>query len=124
MTGWGRGYCGTGTTTGYQGYRGLGRGGLPWGGGRGYGWGGGRGHGWGGGRGYGWGGGRGRGWGWGYGRGWGAGWAPWGADPAAYAPPDAKTEASWLQDEAAAMEQELTRIRERLSALEKEPESE
>ncbi|MEW5947695.1 MAG: DUF5320 domain-containing protein [bacterium] len=96
-TGGGFGYCGQGS--GFAGgvLRGVGRGGFPWGGGRGRAWGGGRG--------------MGRRW-FGFGR---FGF-PFGAFPA-WTPQD---ETAYLSNQALALENELSAIRERLAALEKE----
>lgn len=109
-TGWGRGFCapGTGGAGGYGFYggyagRGLGRGGAPWGGGRGRAWGG----------------------GWGRGRGW-AGPVPaaWGSASPGYAPQGAaapswtpQQERDFLMNQAAAIERDLEQIRGRLAEL-------
>ena len=106
-TGGGRGTCPPGTGQAYE-YgpdvvRGVGRGGIPWGGGRGWGWGGGRGGG---------------------PRGGGRGWAgppvygppPYGAD-VPYSPPDAGQQMEALRNQASFLEQELQRIRKRLDEL-------
>ncbi|MBN2107364.1 MAG: DUF5320 domain-containing protein [Deltaproteobacteria bacterium] len=95
-TGGGRGFCapGSGAAYGYGAglYRGAGRGGIPWGGGRGRAWGG--------------------------GRGWYGPVAPaWGAAPVfgGYSP---EQEAAFLQNQAAALEQEIQRMRARIDELE------
>ncbi len=101
MTGGGRGMCNpAGGTGGYGGY-GLGRGGMPWGGGRGRGFGGGR------------------GWGRGFGRGWfGAGAA------APIAAPTADDERRYLADQLSHLENEVRAIKDRLSQLDKPDEKE
>ena len=109
-TGGGFGYCPPGSGpaygTGWVG-RGAGRGGLPWGGGRGRVWGGGRGRAWGG------------------GRGWGrqamvGGYPPpyWGPMPMTQWTPQQELEA--LQAQAQAVEGELQSIRQRIAELESE----
>lgn len=105
MTGWGRGVCGRGSAAGFgpdwpaRGGRGAG---FGWGRGAGFGWG----RGW-----------RNRSWaggpeGWARGGWWPAGVAPWAAaaDPA-------EDERQMLEREAAALEQEMGRIRARLDVL-------
>jgi len=101
-TGGGFGYCPPGSGpaygTGWIG-RGAGRGGLPWGGGRGRAWGGGR------------------GWGW---RAMVGGYQPptWGPMPMAQWTPQQELEA--LQAQAQAMEGDLQSIRQRITELESE----
>jgi hypothetical protein len=108
MTGGGFGYCGT---PGYRGsygygnapYRGLGRGGRPWGGGRGFGYGGGRRRG-----------GRGRGF-----RAWGPAYGP---DPAyepapGYGTPAPEDEVNYLKEQAEWLKQELKNINDRIDTL-------
>jgi len=97
-TGGGRGFCPPGAGSAYSyaaGFnRGAGRGGIPWGGGRGRAWGGGR------------------------CRGWYGPVAPaWGNAPfaAAYSP---EQEISFLQNQSAALEQEIQRMRARIDELE------
>ncbi|KPJ53556.1 hypothetical protein AMJ39_04070 [candidate division TA06 bacterium DG_24] len=122
MTGRGLGLC-----TGGRGYYGrtprfgVGRGGFPWGGGRGRAWGGGRG--WGVGRGWGGGQGRGRGW-WSFGGGqfphpyWGYGGPyPYGA-PYEGAPSSAD-ERAFLEQEMADLQAEMDEIRARMKELSK-----
>lgn len=96
-TGGGRGFCppdaGSAYGSGAGFFRGAGRDGIAWGGGRGRAWGGGRGRGW-------------------YGPA-----APWRGAPftAAYSP---EQEVSMLQDQSAALEQEIRRMRARIDELE------
>ncbi|MBN2583782.1 MAG: DUF5320 domain-containing protein [Planctomycetes bacterium] len=108
-TGGGFGFCppgvGVAPAAGYV--RGLGRGGLPWGGGRGFG----------GGRGWGRGMGRGMGRGW-WGRSFGYAAAPYAAPPVAAGVP-AETELQWLRDQAEGMRQGLEEIGRRIAELEK-----
>jgi len=107
-TGGGRGYCtpgaGAQASSGWTGpfLRGAGRGGIPWGGGRGRVYGGGR------------------------GRGWRREPAPY----YAYAPyaqpfaaPDAEQEMNFLRNQATLLEQELSAIRKRLDEIETKAES-
>lgn len=113
-TGGGFGYCPPGAGPapygGYYGVRGLGRGGLPWGGGRGFGFGGGRGRGrraWG------------RGWGYPANAGYGYAPAPYGYGPgyAPPAPPTAEQELQWLRSEAEAIRGSLAEIEQRIAEL-------
>lgn len=118
-TGGGFGTCspGSGSVYGPGTYpRGAGRGFAPWGGGRGRVWGGGRGRG-------GWGGGGRGGQRWGYtpqahgpGPGYSGYYPPenpgWG-----YAPPSREEEASYLRDQASALEEQLQEIRNRIDEL-------
>ena len=96
MTGGGRGFC----ITGYAerrpyGFYGVGRGGMPWGGGRGRAWGGGRGR----------------------GRGMGRGYA------FAAARPGPEDERAYLADQLSGLESEIREIKERLEELDKDKES-
>jgi len=97
-TGGGRGFCspdaGIANTYRLGVYRGIGRGGVPWGGGRGRAWGG------------------------------GAGWGGYGPAPAyiaggygSPAQPDPQQELGFLKNQAAAMEQDLDWIRQRIEEL-------
>lgn len=105
MTGWGRGVCGRGTDAGFGPDRPA-----RWGRGAGYGWG--RGAGFGGGRGC-----RNRSWAGGpAGRARG-GWWPESFAPWAAAADSAADERQMLEGEAAALEQEIGRIRARLDVL-------
>jgi len=114
-TGGGFGFCppGSGPAPYAYGVRGLGRGGLPWGGGRGFGFGGGR------------------GWRRGYGRarwgaapyaGYGYGYAPHAYGPgyalAAPAAPTAEQELQFLRAEAEAVRQTLADIEKRIADVE------
>ena len=100
-TGGGFGYCppAAGGVPAGGVVRGLGRGGLPWGGGRGFG------------------GGRGRGYGRGM-RGAFGGVAPYAYGPVAAPQPTAEQETQWLRGQADAIRQELAGIEQRLSELE------
>jgi len=109
-TGGGFGFCppGSGPAPYAYGVRGLGRGGLPWGGGRGFGFGGGR------------------GWGRGFSRAFagglpyaGYGYAPYAYGPA-YAPaaPRAGQELQWLRGEAEGVRQTLAEIEKRIAEVE------
>lgn len=107
-TGGGRGFCQPGTGARYPFawtspfMRGAGRGGIPWGGGRGRVYGGGR------------------------GRGWWCGPVPYyGYVPSAvsYAAPSAEQELNFLKNQAAFLEQELAEIRKRLDELETKEEA-
>ncbi len=101
-TGGGRGFCapGAGAGLGYGAgmYRGAGQGGIPWGGGRGRAWGGGR------------------------GRGWSGAYAPVQGAAPFFAPQDPRSEAEFLRNQSAAMEQELQRMRARIDELESKAE--
>lgn len=102
MTGGGRGLCnsyGSGYGRPY-GFYGVGRGGMPWGGGRGRAWGGGRG--------------RGRG----FGRAGFGGWDYPYANPVAPGPSE-DDEKRYLADQMSALEDELRAIKERLAELDK-----
>jgi hypothetical protein len=114
-TGRGLGFCPPGSYSGWYrgGYfgRGAGRGGIPWGGGRGRAWGGGRGRGW-----------------WGRGREYGYPHPyadPWYAGPAyplygyGYSEPTPEEESSYLKDQLGALQDEMNYIQERLSELAK-----
>ena len=99
MTGGGRGFCNPGHAGRRPyGFYGVGRGGMPWGGGRGRAWGGGRG------QGRGWWSGPGRGYGWGF----------------AAPQPDAEDERAYLADQLSALESEMREIKERLKELDKD----
>lgn len=101
-TGWGLGFCPPGTGSGrpYGWFgRGVGRGGFPWGGGRGRAWGGGR------------------GWGWRAWLGWGA-YAPvpwsWQYQDVPQATVDEK---SYLEEELSMLQKEMVSIKSRLGEL-------
>jgi len=104
MTGRAAGYC-AGFMNPYGGRFGVGRGGLPYGGGRGRAWGGGRGWGWGGAMGA-----------------YGPGYYPgaYGYPPAPIYPQAPAQERKFLEQEAKAIEEELKAIRNRIEELRKE----